>query len=1383
MNQAVPWQVKGVGFDAREVAHVAARRAGLPVGEWLNSVIADKARDLGVSTDDFSEDDRLDALVARLAGVAESVQADQNLHEVRAEAPRMRVEAADGPSGAQPMSQLPLQDDRLDSRDDPPRRASAARDRDLRLDEALEEAQRRASADDERRLLERQRLTVAALAKEVERLNRLEPGSEASRSALRRATAGQAVRRDEAPRPLRDAVGSVAGRLEELEARIAHRDADLANRPIVAALSRLEDRFEHMMRRNADGSRETARVEATFRDLDSRLREIAQRLDRNENELSARSMPEIERIDGNLAAILARLDADTADRGRMSERRETPPRDGSRPGRATRDAIADITQRQADLDQTEVNRASLLRGTSYPSIGQAQREQRPAHANARGVGAADPDFDAMTALQDAFARLTERMETRLDEAVRARSTRSQDDDISALKSGIATLGERLDVIRQQNEVDRAASDDRDDIDALRNEIAALQVGLTKLAPQSAIATLEQAVRELGGQIEDSRQDGVSDAVLAPLDRLRQEVRQALESQDLRTTVDSVEQQLRAVATRIERIEGQALDINGLQDQVGEVRELMRTAAHHFQAAERLEVEIAHLGSRVERLSDAPPRSAVRDLELAVNEIRTMLVEFSPESALREVSKQLGGIVGRIDALEEQLVAPVAMFDDFARRIEQANSSLAERLIKAMPRTTDLGSIEGMIGDLSGKLDGIKSASGDIVALGGLVRGLAAQIEEARLPNADAKILDGLETQVGRLAERLDRSDASLDAITSVERLVRDLFQQIDETRIATIDAAETAARSAAQEALRVALVSPAIAGEEASARATRVVEQVGQELSEFRKAQQVSEKRVHSTLLALNDTLERMVDRMVVDAEGGRLVAALAPVAEVPAASTNQVAVTPEPRPQPPVAIAVPTQSAAPDPVRAAPAKSADKVQPASTKAAPPVEISRPTMGEPMPDVSPLIAAARRAAQAAQNSASAASKDAETKARTETAAGKPAASGWTSKFRQKRPVLLSVASVVLLLGALQIVRMSEGEHSTEEIVATAAPEPTEDAFTPNASVPTTAVTPPPPAAAASPAASTSDVPPASTAAPAAKATASLLSGDTTRTETIAPATTAFGQSDKAPKQLPTTLRDLADRGDPVAQYEIGARFADGRGLARDAKSATAWFERSARQGYAPAEYRLGSIYEKGNGAPTDATQAIAWYEKAANHGNVRAMHNLAVMAAEGGAGKPDYTRAATWFTKAAEHGVRDSQYNLAILYARGLGLTQDLSQSYTWFSIAAAQGDADAGKKRDEVAAKLDAGKLAAAKAAADTFKPQADGAGRERGDPAARRLGHRGAGQGSAEPQAQQHVGGGPGGHFRGSFVSYPGFSCRPRAAFRAEFCAKPVPARPARI
>jgi localization factor PodJL len=183
------------------------------------------------------------------------------------------------------------------------------------------------------------------------------------------------------------------------------------------------------------------------------------------------------------------------------------------------------------------------------------------------------------------------------------------------------------------------------------------------------------------------------------------------------------------------------------------------------------------------------------------------------------------------------------------------------------------------------------------------------------------------------------------------------------------------------------------------------------------------------------------------------------------------------------------------------------------------------------------------------------------------------------------------------------------------------------------------------------------------------------------------------------------LNEAALAGNSVAQYELGIRLADGRDVNRDFKMAALWFEKAATQGLAPAQFRLGTLYEKGLGVQRDETIAKLWYQRAGERGNAHAMHNLAVLTAEGGANKPDYATAAGWFRKAAELGVRDSQYNLAILYARGLGIEQNLAQSYLWFSLAAAQGDEDAGKKRDEVAARLDAKSLDAAKSLVGQFQ------------------------------------------------------------------------------
>jgi localization factor PodJL len=102
-----------------------------------------------------------------------------------------------------------------------------------------------------------------------------------------------------------------------------------------------------------------------------------------------------------------------------------------------------------------------------------------------------------------------------------------------------------------------------------------------------------------------------------------------------------------------------------------------------------------------------------------------------------------------------------------------------------------------------------------------------------------------------------------------------------------------------------------------------------------------------------------------------------------------------------------------------------------------------------------------------------------------------------------------------------------------------------------------------------------------------------------------------------------------------------------------------------------------------------------------------------VLDADGGGKGANYKSAAQWFRKAADRGVADSQFNLGILYARGIGVEQNLAESFKWFSLAAAQGDADSGHKRDDIAKRLDAQSLAAAKLAIQTFtaEPQPDDA------------------------------------------------------------------------
>ena len=215
-------------------------------------------------------------------------------------------------------------------------------------------------------------------------------------------------------------------------------------------------------------------------------------------------------------------------------------------------------------------------------------------------------------------------------------------------------------------------------------------------------------------------------------------------------------------------------------------------------------------------------------------------------------------------------------------------------------------------------------------------------------------------------------------------------------------------------------------------------------------------------------------------------------------------------------------------------------------------------------------------------------------------------------------------------------------------------------------------------------------------------------------------------SDRLPDAIGgPALRTAAMKGDPAAAYEIGLRFAEGKGIASNLDEAAKWYDRAAQAGVVPAIFRLGTFYEKGLSVKKDVDIARRYYLQAAERGNAKAMHNLAVLDADGGGKGANYKSASQWFRKAADRGVADSQFNLGILYARGIGVEQNLAESFKWFSLAAAQGDADSGRKRDDIAKRLDAQSLAAARLAIQTFtvEPQPDDAVNVAR--AGRRLGH----------------------------------------------------------
>ncbi len=174
-----------------------------------------------------------------------------------------------------------------------------------------------------------------------------------------------------------------------------------------------------------------------------------------------------------------------------------------------------------------------------------------------------------------------------------------------------------------------------------------------------------------------------------------------------------------------------------------------------------------------------------------------------------------------------------------------------------------------------------------------------------------------------------------------------------------------------------------------------------------------------------------------------------------------------------------------------------------------------------------------------------------------------------------------------------------------------------------------------------------------------------------------------------------SLRHAAANGDPPSEFEIGVRYADGRGVTPDLDQAFIWFQRSAMHGYPPAQFRVAAHYERGIGIAKDGERAKIWYRRAAEKGHVKAMHNLAVLLASAPE-RADYAQAAQWFREAAERDLPDSQFNLAMMYETGRGVDTNLAEACKWYALAARRGDPEAGRRMLHVRARLSQGEIAA---------------------------------------------------------------------------------------
>jgi localization factor PodJL len=872
-----------------------------------------------------------------------------------------------------------------------------------------------------------------------------------------------------------------------------------------------------------------------------------------------------------------------------------------------------------------------------------------------------------------------------------RATPEPSIDISGLQEQLREMTARIEALRPSSELEKA-------IVGLRADLAEISRSFAEALPRRALESLENEVRALGQRIDRSRQAGVDTMALAGIERGLGEVREALRGLMPAEGLIGFDDTLKALSSKVDAI--------GAKDDPD--------------AVQQLEAAMGALRGMISRVASDEALTKVAE------DVRALSAKVDDAAGGGSNVPTLAALENRIDILASALSASTEAGHAVPRELEKLLSGLVEKLEQVQLTHTDraaLGHLEDRIAALVRRLD---AADARLGLLEGVERGLSdllVYVEQLRgtpdLGNAAAAVAPSL------AAAPVERADALIKQTEPIKRTEQPGTVAVHDD---LFDDAHAMMEHAVE---HPPSVGPGRRTEWSSA-APSLPQTAASALSVHGKYEERRETEGASTDAVAAESVVRFGQS---ESTLARPTAARTPI-------------DPSLPPDHPLEPGSTSRSRA----SSSPAERIAASE-AAAGAKPPVITDS---GASKPD---FIAAARRAAQAA----TAASADGK---RSKSGVAQP--KRLTERLRTL--AVAAAVVVIVVGGFHIISRLFEdGSGSSvptrvEPALPSGAPssqtepphtqsappqaqpetlpagkEPPHVEADPLPSTNTMNLLPPvplpdetsprsvePPAAvgvgAASPLASPPQAPGRSDSKAENHATEIVppvsgvpmdITGSLSHPPSApsAPASQAATGTAAMANRLPAaiggqTLRLAALAGDPLAAYEVGVRFSEGRGVPASNEEAARWFEIAANKGIVPAQFRLGTLYEKGLGVKKDLIAARDLYRAAAERGHGKAMHNLAVIYAEGPEGKPDYATAAQWFRKAADHGVTDSQYNLAILYARGVGVEQNLAESYKWFFLAAKEGDQDAAQKRDEIASRIDRAALAAARAAAENWTP-----------------------------------------------------------------------------
>jgi hypothetical protein len=153
----------------------------------------------------------------------------------------------------------------------------------------------------------------------------------------------------------------------------------------------------------------------------------------------------------------------------------------------------------------------------------------------------------------------------------------------------------------------------------------------------------------------------------------------------------------------------------------------------------------------------------------------------------------------------------------------------------------------------------------------------------------------------------------------------------------------------------------------------------------------------------------------------------------------------------------------------------------------------------------------------------------------------------------------------------------------------------------------------------------------------------------------------------------------------------------------------AWYTKAAEKGNPGAQYGLGAAYATGIGVEQDLKKAIEFFRKAAEAGHAQAQNDLGMLLLNGDPAGSDFKDGQPWIRRAAAQGYAVAEYNLGVFYHEGVGVPKDIVEALKWIYLSADQGYKKAVWRRTEILIFADPSQKAEARRRADAFVPETE--------------------------------------------------------------------------